>query len=235
MEKKEFPKKSFGPKIKPGLISEPAGAARPKLSGIYDKALDIIKLILGLCLLPFVYSVTVSFLKQISYIDIALQNYFWSGVITLVLVYLFVWEPQAVYEKGHKLLEVFFSFFQPLVKVAPYLLPIYAIILFVLYLILSLFIREKWLLNYAMFFFGWSISLHLVFAARSIRSKKGDLLKSNYIFGFSFMYIISLGLMALFLNFLFKEFSVVSFSNEAYSAAGAIFKAVFSQLFMCKI
>ena len=76
--------------------------------------------------------------------------------------------------------------------------------------------------------------MHLVFAAQSIRSKKGDLLKSNYIFGFSFMYIISVGLVALFLNFIFKEFSFVSFSNNAYSVASSIFKAVFSQLFMVK-
>jgi len=233
MEKKEFPNKWVEPKIKPGLKGgEPKATAKP--NWISNKVFDIIKLILGICLLPFVYSFSVSFLSQIAYIAISLQNYFWAGVVTLVLFYLFIWEPTIVYERGHRLVEIIFSFFQPLVKFAPYLLPIYTIVLFILYLFLSIFVQDKWLIEWTMFLFGLSIALHLVFAAQSIRSKKGDLLKSNYIFGFSFMYIISLGLVALFLNFIFKEFSFVNFSNNAYSIASSIFRAVFSQLFMVK-
>ena len=233
MEKKEFPKKWIEPKIRPEPRGEPKAAGK-KSSWIADKAFDVIKLILGLCLLPFVYSATVAFLNQITYVDVSLQNYFWSGVVTLPLVYLFVWEPAAVYEKGHKLLEIIFSFFQPLVKVAPYLLPIYTIVIFIFYLLLALFIQDKWLIEYAMFLFGFSMALHLVFAAKSIRSKKGDLLKSNYVFGFSFMYILNIGLISLVLNFIFREFSFVNFCNSAYSIAGSVFKAIFSQLFIVK-
>ena len=230
MAKKEFPKKWVEPKIRPAPRPEPKSKA--KLSRISNKIFDILKFILGLCLLPFVYSATLSFLTQITYIDISLQDCFWAGVITLILFYLFAWEPAVIYERGHKLLEVLFSFFQPLVKVAPYLLPVYSIILFILYLVLSLFIKDKWLINYAMFFFGLSIALHLVFASKSIRLKKGDLLKSNYIFGFSFMYIINLGLISFFLSFIFKDFSFVNFCNGVYSVASSIFKAILSQLFV---
>ncbi len=235
MEKKEFPNKWVEPKLRPAPKSkagEPKAASKP--NWISNKVFDIIKLLLGICLLPFVYSCSVAFLNQIAYIDVSLQNYFWAGVITLVLIYLFIWEPTVIYERGHRLVEIIFSFFQPLVKFAPYLLPIYTIVLFILYLFLCIFIQDKWLIEWAMFLFGLSIALHLIFAAQSIRSKKGDLLKSNYIFGFSFMYIISLGLVAFFLNIIFKEFSFVSFCNNAYSIASSIFKAVFSQLFMVK-
>jgi len=233
MEKKEFPNKRFEPKTKSSQrLGEHAAAAKP--SWLSNKVFDIIKLFLGICLLPFVYSSSVAFLNQIAYIDISLQHYFWAGVIALVLIYLFIWEPTVIYERGHRLVEIIFSFFQPLVKFAPYLLPIYTIVLFILYLFLRVFIQDNWLLEWAMFLFGLSTALHLIFAAQSIRSKKGDLLKSNYIFGFSFMYIISLGLVALFLNFIFREFSFISFSNNAYSIASSIFRAVFSQLFMVK-
>ena len=109
MEKKGLPKKGVDLKAKP----EPKG--RGRLAWFSNKAADIIKLILGICLLPFVYSFTVAFLNQITYIDASLQNYLWAGVFTFLLVYLFVWEPAWVYEKGHKLLEITFSFFQPLV------------------------------------------------------------------------------------------------------------------------
>ncbi|MCX5700525.1 MAG: hypothetical protein NTZ63_03180 [Candidatus Omnitrophica bacterium] len=228
MEKKELPKK------KSDLKEKPVARVSGKLKWLSNKALDIIKLILGVCFLPFVYSSSVAFLTQISRIDGSLQNYFWVGSFTLLIIYLFIWEPAVIYDKGHKLLEVVFNFFEPLVKVAPYLLPIYSIVLFILYLILALFIKEAWLLEWTMFLFGASLSLHLIFSSKSIRSKKGDLLQSNYIFGFSFVYIITIGLFAFFLSVIFKDFSFVRFSNDAYSLSGDIFKTIFSQLFVVK-
>jgi hypothetical protein len=83
-----------------------------------------------------------------------------------------------------------------------------------------------------MFLLGFSIILHLVFSSKAVRSKKGDILRSNYIFGFSFIYIINLGVLALFLNIIFKDFSFVSFCNSAYSIASGIFRAIFSQFFV---
>ncbi len=226
MEKKESPKKINESKLKP----EAKGSAKP--SWISNKVFDIIKLVLGICLLPFVYSFTVAFLNKITFIDSSLQNHFWYGVVTFLVLYLFVWEMALVYEWGHKLLEFVFSFFQPLVKVAPFLLPIYTIVIFIIYLILAPFIKEVWLMNYTMFLLGFSIILHLVFSSQAVRSKKGDILKSNYIFGFSFIYIINLGVLAMFLNIIFKDFSFVNFCNEAYSIASSIYHAVFSQFFV---
>ncbi|MFA5095855.1 MAG: hypothetical protein WC478_00755 [Candidatus Omnitrophota bacterium] len=235
MGKKAFPDKWVEPKLRPApKLREGGLKPEGKPDWISDKAFDIIKLLLGLCLLPLVYSSSAAFLRQLSYIAVSLQNYFWAGVVTLLLIFLFIWEPAVVYERGHRLIEGIFSFFQPLVRFAPYLLPVYTIVLFILYLILAVFIQEAWLIEWTMLLFGLSIALHLVFAARSIRSKKGGLLKGNYIFGFSFMYIISVGLMALFLNVIFREFSFIGFVNASYSIAGSIFGTVFSQLFVVK-
>lgn len=226
MEKKESPKKVNEPKLKSGT----KGAGKP--SWISNKIFDIFKLVLGICLLPFVYSCTVVFLNQLTFIDSALQNHFWFGVVTFLLIYLFIWEMGWVYERGHKLLELVFSFFQPFVKVAPYLLPIYTIVIFIIYLILAAFIKEVRLIDYTMFLLGFSIILHLVFSSKAVRSKKGDILKSNYIFGFSFVYIINLSVLALFLNIIFKDFSFVKFCNNTYSIASGIFQVIFSQFFV---
>ena len=225
MGKKEFHKKNSEENLK----SDTKAVNKP--SWISNKAFDLIKLILGIFFLPFVYSSTRAFLNQFSCVDFLLQNYFWAGIVTFLSVYVFVFEPGWFYNRGHKLLELILSFFQPLVKVAPYLLPVYTIIIFFIYLILAVFIKENWLINYTMFFFGFSLILHLVFSSKAIRLKKGDMLKSNYIFGFSFIYIINLGLVAFFLNVIFNNFSFVSFCNDTYSFAGGIFKVVLSQLF----
>ena len=79
MEKKEFPKKENNLNIK------------PRISGLLHLLFGITKFILGISLLPFVYSVSVSFLTEFTLVDKPLQNYFWAGVISLLIVYLFIW------------------------------------------------------------------------------------------------------------------------------------------------
>ena len=204
----------------------------PKISGFSQKIFGITKFILGIWLLPFVYSTTISFLNEFALIEKTQQTYFWSGLISFLLIYLFIWEPVIIYSKGQKLLELVFNYFKPLVRVAPYLLPIYTIVLFIIYGLLSFIFKSVTSLNYFVFLFGFSIGLHLIFSAKSIRAKQNDFLKSNYIFGFSFIYIINLILLAIFLNLIFEKFSLVSFLNNSFQIAKNIFSTIFKQLFL---
>lgn len=225
MAKKESPdnkKESFAPQVSVGPS---------KISWLSNKTFGIIKFILGICLLPAVYSSSVSFFNEFSVLARPLQNYFWAGIISLVLVYLFVWEPAMLYQKGHRVLEIIFSFFKPLVNVAPNLLPIHTIIALIAYGILSIFIKADWLIRLFLFIFGFTLSLHLVFAAKSIRGKK-DFLRANYIFGFSLIYIINLLLLCFCLNLIFAEFSFVNYFNNTFQIARNIFYTIFRQLFL---
>jgi hypothetical protein len=220
MEEKEFPK------------PESAGGIKSKLSGLYNRSFGIIKLALGVCLLPFVYSVTRAFLNEGLVLDKALAAYFFSGVVGFLFVYLFVYEPVIIYAKGQKILGAIFRFFTPLVKVAPYLLPVYTILLLALYPLYALFDKSADVVRIFMFLFGFSIALHLVFSAKSLRSKQGDFLKSNYIFGFSLIYIINIAILALGFSLFFPKYSFVNFCNQTFELAQGIFTAVFKQLFL---
>jgi len=249
MAKKEFPDKQAvkgkeGPArndLGGGLASRRSlasgglfGDFSSKISGLSSKLFGVIKVILAVIILPFVYSSAVSFLNEFAQIDKGLQQIFLNGVITFLAIYLFVWEPALLYNRGHKLLEVIFIFVKPMVNVAPFLLPIYTILFFIIYGLLSLGIKSSWLVEYTLFAIGFSSILHLVFAAKTIRSKKGDFLKSNYIFGFSFILILNIALLAFGLSLVFDEFSFINFCNISFSIAKGIFYAVFKQLFLFK-
>lgn len=232
MEKRGSPKQEdTSDLLKPEADNQPKGKTKSRFV-VAGKLFGIIKFILGVCLLPFVYSVSFSFLNEFSVIEKSLQHYFWGGLVSFIAIYLFIWEPAKLYVKGQKLLELIFSFFRPLVKVAPYLLPIYTIELFVLYAILYAIFKSQSLDDYFIFLFGFSISLHLVFGAKSLRSKQGDFLKANYIFGFSFVYILNVTLLAFFLNVMFKDYSIVNFVNNSFQTGKGIFDAIFKQLFL---
>ncbi|MBM3251816.1 MAG: hypothetical protein FJZ11_03440 [Candidatus Omnitrophica bacterium] len=230
MAKKESPKERLP--VKDDLEAFKAEAPPSKLAGLSSHAFSIIKLLLGISFLPFIYSSTVSFFGEFSLIEKALQNTFWSGLITLLIIYLFVWEPTIIYIKGSRLLELIFSFFRPMVRVAPYLLPIYTIILFLLYGVLTFFSKSGALISALIFLTGSSSAFHLIFSAKSIRSKQKDFLKANYLFGFSLVYIINLFLLSFCFNLIFEKFSFVNFSNNTWQAGSSVFNAIFKQLFL---
>jgi hypothetical protein len=211
-------------------VRDSAGGAKGGAGA--SKAFGIVKFILGVCLLPFVYSSTLSFLREFALAGGAWQRYFWWGVGGLLLVHLFIWEPAKVYTAGFKLVELLFIFFKPFVHVAPYLLPVYTLVILVLYGIFSSFIKEPWLMRGALFSLGFTLTLHLIFSARSLRGKKGDFLKGNYIFGFSFVYLLNLVLLVFCFNVVFEKFSVFYFTVHSYHIAGDIFYSIFKQLFL---
>ena len=208
------------------------GAPSSKISIFSGKLFSLIKLAIGICLLPFVYAVTVAFLKELDLLEVILKQYFLGGIISFLVVYLFIFEPRLIYNKGQKIIAAVFRFFAPLVKVAPYLLPIYTLILFVAYAIYTLINKSFEPLKYFVFLFGFTIALHLVFSAKSLRLRQGDFLKSNYIFGFSFVYIINIVVLAAGFTFFSANFSFISFCNNSFQAASYIFSTVFKQLFL---
>lgn len=238
MGKKEFPEK-LAPKGKESPAKNDFGGGlsgdfSSKMSGLSSKLFGLVKVLLAVLILPFVYSSVVSFLNEFAQVDKYLQQIFWNGTVTFLAVYLFIWEPVLIYNRGHKLLEIMFSFFKPMVNVAPFLLPIYTILFFIIYGLLSLGIKDSWLIEYTLFSIGFSSILHLTFSAKTIRSKKGDFLKANYIFGFSFIFILNIALLAFGLSLIFSKFSFVNFCNVSFEIAKSIFYAVFKQLFLFK-
>ncbi|MFA6358338.1 MAG: hypothetical protein WCY09_06730 [Candidatus Omnitrophota bacterium] len=238
MAKKEFPEnipvKGSKEPIEQNDFGGLSGNFSSKLSSLSSKLFGIVKVILAILILPFVYSSVISFFNEFVQIDTHLQQIFYNGIITFLVIYLFVWEPALIYNKGHKLLEIMFSFVKPMVNVAPFLLPIYTILFFIIYGLLSIGISSSWLIEDTLFLIGFSTILHLTFSAKTIRSKKGDFLKSNYIFGFSFIFILNVALLAFGLSLIFSKFSFVNFCNISFNIARDILYAVFKQLFLFK-
>lgn len=201
-------------------------------SGISEKFSVILKFILGILLLPFVYAATKCFINELVLLEKYIQLYFSSGIISFLILYLFVWEPVIVYKSGQRFVETIFHFFHPLVKVAPYVLPIYTIILFIIYLVSPFIYKSKDLVNVFVLLIGFSIAFHLVFSAQSLKTKEADSLRANYIFGFSLIYIINIILVSLGLSLIFNRFSFVHFFNHTCQVSSDIFKAIFTQLFL---
>ncbi|MDD2703190.1 MAG: hypothetical protein PHC33_04210 [Candidatus Omnitrophica bacterium] len=234
MEKREFPRKEFFKDIPEkdfGGGGEGGGAFGRKMSHFSSRIFSIIKFFCGVCLLAFVYAFTRAFLSELTLVNRSLQDNFWAGVISFLVFYHFLWEPVIIYRRGQKILEWAFKFFAPLVKTAPYVLPIYTIVICCLYSILSFFVKNEELIHYFMYLFGFSLTLHIIFTAKTLRAKQ-DFIKANYLFGIAFIFILNIILAAFSLNLIFERFSFVNFFNSAYVIARDIFYAIFKQIFL---
>ena len=196
------------------------------------KALTVLKFLIILFLLPWVYSFSSAFIIEAQIIKKPFLDSFLWGVVSFVIIYLFFYAPTAIYKKQQLVTEATFRFISPLVKFAPFLLPIYSIGLFALYCLISLFIKSSLTLLYFMFLIGFSFIFHLVFTAKILHSRKGDFLMINYLFSFGFIYIINIVILALIFSILFEPFSWFNFAKGAFEISKYIFRSVFTQLFL---
>jgi hypothetical protein len=200
---------------------------------LVKRFLYTLRLILGVLLLPVVYGVTQNLLSQMFVVDKMILTYLLTGISIFLTLYLFVWEPAIIYKKGQRVLEIIFKFFAPLVKTAPYVLPIYTILISLVYFILANFIKSEYLLYYTLSCLGFCTMLHLVFTAQVLKPKQWDYAKiTNYLFSFSLIFILDLWLFGYIFSFITDNFSFLSLFNGSIQTAQDIYKSIFSQLFL---
>ncbi len=205
----------------------------PSASKMKEFLAVCLKLLLGICLLPAVYASSACFGQQLYNLEGNVIKAFVWGIVAFVGFYFFVWEPAPVFKRGFRILEIVFQFFSPLVKFAPYALPIYTILIFLAFFILSPFMNLREYLDAIIFLAGFTFALHVVYCAKTMRTgKEAGKLKSGYIFGFSVIYILDMILMAFFFNLAFEKFSFLNFFNSAYHITKNIYIIVFRQLFL---
>ncbi|MFH1339155.1 MAG: hypothetical protein ABIH40_04880 [Candidatus Omnitrophota bacterium] len=195
------------------------------------KALTVLKAVIVVFLLPWFYAFTAAFITELKTIPENLLNTFGAGLISFLVIYLFIYAPGRIYQHQQKVTEATFRFISPLVKLAPFVLPIYTIIVFLIYCLLAFLFKAQPPLELFMFLFGFSIIFHLVFTAKALRSRKDDFLMINYLFSFGIIYVINVALLSLGFSILFEPFSWLNFCKSSFQTSSVIFSSVFNQLF----
>ncbi|MDI6606275.1 MAG: hypothetical protein QME65_03930, partial [Candidatus Omnitrophota bacterium] len=175
------------------------------------KATAVIKFAAGILLLPLLYSFSVSFINEFNTVKGDLALYFWAGAVSFAIFFIFIYQPELIYNYGQQAVGAFFSFYKPLAGIASYLVPAYTLALFIIYWVLSVILGARGISGYFLLLIGFASALHLVFSAKSLNSGRGDFLKANYIFGFSLVYLVNLLLLGGALSLMLRGFSFAGF------------------------
>lgn len=216
----------------------------------------ISKFIIGLILIPIVIGITIAFFENLTGIGGARSagsRIFLWGVVSYVVLHLFLHKPRYLYTVGHELMHVFATWMTGggvksfnvskeggsvgttksnfFINLSPYFVPTYTLIISLLYFVIPFFFDIPNLKNVYLFSAGFTLSLHLIFTAEVLKVQQPDILQTGYLFSLVTIYIINLLLVAFLVCILFEGVTFENFFYSTYLKSKSIYTSIFKQLF----
>ena len=199
-----------------------------------SRSIALLKIIFAFILVPVIMGVSAGLGFQLVAAGLGVAKNFFLGICAFLFLYLFVYEPCVVYRGGQRVVEVLFRFFSPLVKAAPFCLPIFTILIVFIFLGIALITKQPGSGSLFIFLIGFSLMFHLVFTAKALRAKNADYLHANYFFFIELIYFLNIFLVAFAFNYMVKGFSFIDFYQRTLSVAGNMYTALVAQLFLVR-
>ena len=213
-----------------------------------------IKLVIGVLALPVAVGVSASFYHNmllISELARSLSFFLW-GIAAYTILHLLFFKPTYLYVLGHEAVHAGVGWLfgakiksfkvteeggsvamdktNTIIELSPYFVPIYAIIITVVYFILM----SSYTINGSIFVFliGFALALHMISTIEVLKIRQPDIIKSGYVFSITLVYILNIIVIALLFSLVFPAFSIVKFFSGAWVITKGAYVAVIRQLFM---
>ncbi|MBF0484898.1 MAG: hypothetical protein HQL16_00120 [Candidatus Omnitrophica bacterium] len=196
-----------------------------------DTLFLILKFVFALIILPVVVALTFAFQNELATFEPALRHTLWQGMVTYVLLRFFVYDFSAVYAFGQGIVTSVFQFLKPLVNAAPYVLPIYTILVLLVYAVISVMGKLSGYESVFIFLFAFTFTMHIVLTAQDLYKKDSIAGKPNYFFSMILVYIFDVFFMALLMSLILKGFSFTHFFQGLTGTSADIYRMIFKQLF----
>jgi len=212
-----------------------------------------VKLAAGVLAVPVMFGVSQAFyvnIIQVGELSGILKYFIW-GVVSYVVLHLIFYKPTYIYVLGHESVHAILAWIMggkiksfkvseeggsvgtdksnTIIELSPYFVPIYAIIIMVVYFVVS----YSYSVNSAVFVFliGFALALHVVMTIEVMKIRQPDIVKSGYFFSIVFVYVLNIIIISLLFSMMFKSFSAKRFFINSYLASKDIYIAVVKQLF----
>jgi len=220
-----------------------------------NRAGGLLKEAIGIVFAPALISITRSFYQELTNVNTltAASKYFLFGLAAYVFLYIVFFKMDYLYVFGHEFVHAISVWIfggrvltfnvkkksgsitstksNIFVDLAPYLVPIYTILIAVVYLIVSSFWGARLFLKHFIFLLGFSFCFHLVMTVDKMKIKQPDFLKLGYFNSLILIYFVNVIMLSLFFGILFSNFSFGYFLNSFLFDTKEIYIDIFDQLF----
>lgn len=213
----------------------------------------MIKFAVAILSLPVAVGVSTAFYKNFLLIkELSVNmNYFIGGMVAYVALHILFYKPTFLYVLGHEAVHAGFSWLfggrikgfkvsseggsvatdktNAVIELGPYFIPIYAIIVALVYFIVA----SSYAINGAVFVFliGFTLALHLISTIEVMKIRQPDFMKSGYLFSIVLVYVLNIVVIAAIFSLLFPSFSLKKFFLDLWSSSRDMYAAVIRQLF----
>ena len=197
-----------------------------------ERLISILKFLIAVLILPIVVAATISLFNHIVILPKGSVNYFLGGIISYLILHLFIFEPSALFEKGQSIIGALFKFVSPLTNVLSFALPIYAIIILIVYFSISLFTNISSYIGIFIFLISFAVVLHIINSAKSLSSKDDDFLKGHYFLFLELIYVFNIFIIGAILYCFVGESLFLDFFNSFIRITKYTYFLVIKQLFI---
>lgn len=212
-----------------------------------------IKLIIAVLSIPLAFGISFAFYNNMILIKelAGSLKYFLWGIGSYVILHLLFYRPTYLYVFGHEAVHAGISWIfggrikafkvsekggsvatdksNVIVELSPYFIPIYAIIISVIYFVIA----SSYSINGTVFIFliGFALAFHMVSTIEVMKIRQPDIVKSGYFFSIIMVYILNMAVISLIFGMLFPSFSIRKFFIDSWVLSKGVYVSVVRQLF----
>jgi hypothetical protein len=213
----------------------------------------LLKFSIAVLVVPLAFGVTVAFYHNMAMIKelSASLNYFLWGIAAYVALHLLFYKPTFFYVLGHEAVHAGVAWifgakinsFQVskeggsvgmdksnvVIELSPYFVPIYAILITLVYFVLL----ASYNINGSIFIFliGFALAFHIISTIEIMKVKQPDIVKSGYFFSIVLVYMLNILVIALMFGLVFPSFHIKRFFVDFIFGSRDIYIAIVRQLF----
>jgi hypothetical protein len=214
----------------------------------------IIKLIVGILVIPLAFGVTIAFRNNLVLVKELADslNYFIWGIASYAILHLLFYKPTYLYVLGHETVHAGVAWLfggkiksfkvskeggsvgtdksNVVIELSPYFVPIYAIIITIVYFVIA----SSYNINSSTFVFliGFALAFHIILTTEVMKERQPDIVKSGYLFSIVMIYILNIIVISLMFGLLFTSFSMKKFFIDAWIVSKNVYGGTLRQLFM---
>ena len=213
----------------------------------------LIKIIIAVLSIPIAAGVTVAFYKNLLLVKAlagSLSSFLW-GIAAYAALHLLFYKPAYLYVLGHEAVHAGIAWIfggkiksfkvsekggsvgtdksNVIIELGPYFVPIYAIIITVIYFVIA----SSYRINGSTFIFliGFALAFHMISTIEVMKIRQPDIVKSGYLFSIIMVYVFNIIVISLIFSLIFSEFSIKRFFIDSWLLSKGAYIAVVRQLF----
>ena len=213
----------------------------------------LIKFLIGILSIPIAVGVTAAFYKNfvlITTLSGSLPLFFW-GIVAYTILHLLFYKPTYMYVLGHEAVHAGIAWIfggkirsfkvsekggsvgtdksNIIIELSPYFVPIYAIIIAVIYFVVA----SSYRINGSAFIFliGFTLAFHMILTIEVMKIRQPDIVKSGYFFSIILVYVFNVIVISLMFSMIFPDFSAKRFFIDSWVLSKGAYLAIVKQLF----